>query len=322
MPFLRFITRSRYHAIGVSSLSLLVPAFGLLFSLAIIGLATLLHGVKEGIGVGVATALLTLLSLWLFSQNWVTFHLPWHLSMIFMVVIACGALRIGRSWGNLLALATALAAIGIVIVHLQAPDRVEYGDSMLLRNLPSIEGMPAPSDGSPAGETIEAPADASADSETIPIDLSASPIVGILMATIVIALFATMCMARYAQALLVNPGGFGREFRTLDLGRRFTIATSALLVMAFLFSNASDPGIFQDLFILAASMYIVQGIALAHALVRIYRLRGPWLLLMYLGIFLGPFLVPGLALVINLTLLLAGFSDTWMNYRARLAHRA
>lgn len=320
MPFLGFIARSRYHAMGVSFLSLLVPAFGLLFSLAIIGLATLLHGVKEGIGVGVGTVLLTVLSLWFFSQTWVTFHIPWHLSLIFMVVVACGALRIGISWGNLLAGATALAGIGIAIIHIQVPDSAEYRNPTLFRELPLME---LPEFGTLEGPgTSEAPFDPDADNAVMPIDLRASPLVGIFMATIVILLLVTMCMARYAQAVLVNPSGFGREFRTLDLGRRFTIATLALLSVAFVFSSDPESGIFQDLFILAASMYIVQGIALAHALVRIYRLQGTWLFLMYAGIFLGPFLLPGLALLIHLALLLAGFSDTWMNYRARLAHRA
>ncbi len=309
---------------GVSFLSLSVPAFGMLFSLAIIGLATLLHGVKEGIGVGVGTVLLAFLSLSFISQQWVTFHIPWHLSLIFTVVVACGALRIGISWGNLLAGATALAGIGIAVIHLQIPDSAEHRNQALFRDLPLME---LPDLGASQGpKTFDDPNDPDANdaNAVMPIDLGSSPLVGIFMATFVILLFVTMCLARYAQAVLMNPGGFGREFRALDLGRRFTIVTLALLSVTFVSSvSSSDPksGIFQDLFILAASVYIVQGIALAHALVKRYRLQGTWLFLMYTGIFLGPFLLPGLALLIHLALLLAGFSDTWMNYRARLTHR-
>ena len=84
------------------------------------------------------------------------------------------------------------------------------------------------------------------------------------------------------------------------------VALAALAVLAGHFAG----GLFGGLLVLAIIMYAIQGIALVHAGVRKRGGSVAWLVAMYLAIVLVP-----LAAILGLGL--AGFSDTWFDYRRR-----
>ena len=64
------------------------------------------------------------------------------------------------------------------------------------------------------------------------------------------------------------------------------------------------------LFQLALVLYVIQGIALVHALIAHRKAALGWLVTMYVSLML---LWP----VAMVALAVAGFSDTWVDYRAR-----
>ena len=98
---LRFVTRSRYHAIGVSALSLLMPPFSFLAG-AVIGLATLRYGVTEGATVLAGSAAVFAVAMWALAGSTAP-------AVVFVVVTGLPALA-------LCALLRATASQGLVLV--------------------------------------------------------------------------------------------------------------------------------------------------------------------------------------------------------------
>lgn len=118
-----------------------------------------------------------------------------------------------------------------------------------------------------------------------------------------------LLIARWWHATLDNPGGFGREFRALRLDGRVAMVTIALGVLALMLGGAAH-GLAGWLLQLVLALYAFQGVALVHAVVRQRKASAGWLVTMYtLLLVLTPVAVIGLVVV--------GFSDAWINYRAR-----
>ena len=65
-----------------------------------------------------------------------------------------------------------------------------------------------------------------------------------------------------------------------------------------------------ELFNLVVALYVVQGIAVAHALVKYRQASSGWLV----GLYVLVVLLPPLAMIF---LSVTGFSDTWLDYRRR-----
>ena len=139
-------------------------------------------------------------------------------------------------------------------------------------------------------------------------DLLRMVVTGLPIAVMVTSM-CVVFLARWGHASLDNPGGFGREFRDLRVGRRF--ATGAgLIAVAALFLAPPGPGIGHDLLMLIVAACAIQGVALVHGLVASRRGGGGWIVAMYASLLL----VPPVAV---LALSVAGFSDAWLDYRAR-----
>lgn len=114
-----------------------------------------------------------------------------------------------------------------------------------------------------------------------------------------------LLLGRYWQALLYNPGGFRDEFHRFRLDWR--LGGLALLVSVLaLFSG--EPGLVNDLALLLAALFLVQTVAVAHAVVAARQWNGLSLLPVYL---LMPFAAMPMALL--------GMLDTLMDFRRRLA---
>ena len=126
--------------------------------------------------------------------------------------------------------------------------------------------------------------------------------------SMIFAMIAVL-LARWWHAMLDNPGGFGREFRDLRMDRRVAYLTVALGVLSLLDGNLGD-GLIAILFKLSLTLYVVQGLAVAHSWVAHRNASRGWLVALYVLLVLPlPVGVLGLAV--------AGFSDAWLDYRAR-----
>ncbi len=287
--FLRFLTRSRYHAIGVSALSLLMPPFSFVAG-AVIGLATLRYGAGEGVAVLAGSALVFAAAMWAFAGS--TAPAALFVAVTGLPALAlCALLRSTSSQGVVLATATLAAGALIVALYLAVPDPVAWWAE-------SIEAfLTARTGGEVDPQAFEEIAGLLAPVVT------GFPIAMMVTSTLVVFL------ARWSHASLDNPGGFGREFRALRLGRRFALGTGVVAAVA-LFAASREAGMGHDLLMLLVAAYAIQGVALVHGLVALRGAARGWIVAMYVSLLL----VPPLAV---LALAVAGFSDAWIDYRAR-----
>ena len=109
--------------------------------------------------------------------------------------------------------------------------------------------------------------------------------VGVSIATsALLALF----VARHWQATIENPGGFGREFRALSLGSVAALIALGLVAAAALIGGA----VLTGLAIVACSGFVLQGLAVVHALVEKHSLPAFWLWAVYALLVVVPYLWP------------------------------
>ena len=99
---------------------------------------------------------------------------------------------------------------------------------------------------------------------------------GLLAALLQIVTLLSLMLARYWQARLYNPGGFGLEFRAL----RFSPVLAMLLLAGMLFG----PSLGVEMAMLAplcSVPLVFAGIAMLHGLVAMGRMRRFWLVGLY-----------------------------------------
>lgn len=133
-------------------------------------------------------------------------------------------------------------------------------------------------------------------------------------AALVFGVLLSLLLARAWQAGLYNPGGFGGEFRELRLGRRFALMGLAVVALAQLPIAGLVP-VASDLVPTLLVVYLLQGLALAHATVRRRQAHRGWLIGLYLLLlFAAPQVVPLLALL--------GWLDAWIDVRTRFGGNA
>jgi hypothetical protein len=100
---------------------------------------------------------------------------------------------------------------------------------------------------------------------------------GLLAGIFLLTMVLSLVIARYWQALLFNPGAFGPEFRSLQLGRELSIAI-VVLVLVGQFANA--PVALELAFILGV-LFFLQGLAVMHGLTHAQNMSNFWLAGMY-----------------------------------------
>ena len=286
--FLRFVTRTRYHAIGVSTLSLLMPPFSFVGG-AVIGLATLRYGSAEGMTVLAGSAAAFALVMWVLAGSIVP-------AAIFVVVTGlpvlalCALLRATASQGVVLVAATLATGAMIAVLYLAVPDPAQWWLDMFEAFLATRTAGVDPR----AYEQLS--------------ELLRAVVTGLPIAVMV----TSMCivfLARWANAALDNPGGFGREFRALRVGRGFAAGAGGVAVVA-LFAAPRGAGLGHDLLMLIVAACAMQGIALVHGLVALRGSARGWIVAMYASLLL---VTPAAVLALSV----AGFSDAWIDYRAR-----
>ncbi len=132
---------------------------------------------------------------------------------------------------------------------------------------------------------------------------------GVVLASLVVAVIASLLLARWWQSVLVHPGAFRDEFYQLRLGFTNGLITLGIMVVArFTQGNVGDFG--AQLAMIMLVPYLLVGLAVLHSLLTRAGRRSGWLIAVYVL----------LAIVPQATLLLAagGLLDTWIDFRRRL----
>lgn len=287
---MRFIVRSRAHAISVAVIGILVPPFSILTG-GIVGLTILRYRLADGaLVLAVSTVALGLVTgAFQPAVNFILFiGLP--------VFLLAQLLRQTESQGIALTAAGAMSALALTGIHLLMADPVAWWAAQFERWIgrPIRESNP---DFTP--EMLERFDEVMA--------VMSLPVATIASAMLTAML--TLWLARWMHATLDNPGGFGKEFRALRLDRRVAYVAVALSLLSVLAGQFAH-GLFLGLLVLVINMYTIQGIALVHAVVHKRGASVAWLVAMYVAIvMLEPAATLGLALT--------GFSDAWFDFRRR-----
>jgi len=141
--------------------------------------------------------------------------------------------------------------------------------------------------------------------------LLAPLLLGLIFASGLLSVILSLLLGRWQQALLFNPGGFRKEFHELRLGRRSALVALAIGGLALLTQSA----LLDNIALLVAVIYAVQGIALVHGLVGKAGLAVGWLVGFYLLLLLAQ---PHMTAL----LYLASLIDAWADFRSRVRPRA
>jgi hypothetical protein len=265
--------RGRVQATLVVVISAVLP---LLFwlSAAAGSLVLLRRGFKDASTV-IAFGLLPAVAIWAFGD-------PSTLLVLLGTLGLAALLRAGHSWSRVLMSSVVLGLVYSLILDTVLRETFEVLAKALVQALPQIEGKPV-----------------------IPGELIGPVLVA--STAVMLQLFSVLALmlARYWQAALYNPGGFGREFRALKLPRVTMLTLVAVMVLG--------PFIGPQFIVLASAsslVLVLAGIALMHGLVAQGRLAGFWLVGMYVTL-------PLIMQLIYPLLVVLAIVDSLIDFRGR-----
>ena len=133
---------------------------------------------------------------------------------------------------------------------------------------------------------------------------------GLFASSIMFGTMLSLLLGRWWQAVFYNPGGFAKEFQSLDLGKVSALVAIALMLLAI----AVDNIIVTALLTVVLVLYSMQALSLLHAVINLRQMNTAWLVLGYLVMFFIPQLL--------LLLILAGVADPWLRIRQRMGQVA
>jgi hypothetical protein len=276
-------------------LALLLPPLSY-FSGASVALVTLRHGWRGGLQVCLL-ATLTVTALMVLLQ------MPLQLGVVFLLVLwlpvwaLAISLRRTASPARSIALAMLFGVMLLLGFYLVNDNPTQWWLELLRQLLePMLQQIPE----------AELP-----QIEANLVELAAQ-MSGVMAAGMMASLLGCLLLGRWWQALQFNPGGFGEEFRRLRLGQALAIA-ALLLASAHLLwqlGQGSASGLLRDLLALVQVAFALQGIAVAHAVVRLSRSHKGWLVVLYLLLllFMGQTV---------LLFALVGVLDNWFDFRSK-----
>jgi hypothetical protein len=300
-----FIMRGRLQAIivaaGMALLGGLFPP-GWLLSGGVVGLVTLVQGPREGmLNAFAATSIVVLLSGLLALQPALQaagiFVLLW-LPIVWLLALV---LYQSRSLALTLLITALLGGAIVMAVYVLVDAPAQWWYSQVIEQLlPMMEQ---------AGMEIPDQAAFEADMR------DASRIMtGTLAAIISFGLAVSLLIARWWQSEVTRPGAFGDEYRNLRLGATAAVITALLVVPAWITSGGFAE-MTSNLLIVALVLFMFQGLALGHAVVKQFGNNPAWLVVMYVVIvFSMPY---GLLFAAVL-----GVLDNWFDFRARFRNIA
>lgn len=127
---------------------------------------------------------------------------------------------------------------------------------------------------------------------------------GVIALALMMHWIGGLLIARWWQAMIYNPGGFGSDYRQLFLGRAAALISVILLLISILIPMQ----LVQNLLFVAGFLLMLQGIAVVHAVVRQRNWHRAWLIGLYLMLLVA---MPQTAMLLALT----GLMDNWYRFR-------
>jgi uncharacterized protein YybS (DUF2232 family) len=272
-----FIMRGRLQAAVLALLSIPFLTHGA------IGLVALRKGTREGaLMVGIAL-IPALASLAMGRPSGMVFWAT--LFGLLTVYIPAICLRATMSWSFAVQACLLISVLTALIAPAIAPGMTEAFSHITASLLAVMQGQ------QPTGELPEP---------------SRVAVTGLIALGMLFNGLTGVILARWWQALLYNPGGFGGEFREFRLGLLPSLLCLVLLALSYF--QGSDYSFWTTTF---AGPLMLVAIAVVHNVVKSQQLGGFWLAVFYtLMVVFSPIL---------LVLAIVGFIDSWLNIRSRFA---
>jgi len=300
--FATLILKGRIQAIMIAAvaavMSMILPPLSHI-SGAVVALVALRNGANEAILVGAGAALMLVLMGFVASvDNTVTslFAVSMFAVIWLPVIIAALVLRTWRSLTLSLTAVGVMALVSMLVFYLVIGDVKGWWHTVLssvFETMLQTQAMHL------SGFEVEDW-----------LNNIAAIMTGIVGAGLIYTLMINLCLARWWQALLFNPGGFRQEFHGLRLDWRIAAAALPFAVLSNIGPDVIQ-SYCQDAMVIIMALFSLSGLALVHAVVAFKQWPKMVLGIMYaLTIFLLPQLVVILAAM--------GLTDSWLDFRRRL----
>jgi len=247
-------------------------------------LVLLRRGLKDALGV-LALGLLPALIWWLYSDD------PRALLVLLGSASLALVLRASESWNRVLLVSIAMGVVFSVVLGTAFAPQIEMLAQALIKVMPSL-----------LGDVYQK---LSVDEQARFASLIAPVLTGLIAALLQIVSVLSLIVGRYWQALLYNPGGFGREFRAI----RFPLGP-AMLLLAFMLLGPNIGPQMAMLTPLCSVPLVFAGLALIHGLVAQKRLARFWLVGLYVTLLLFMQLIYPLLVVLAIV-------DSLIDFRGR-----
>lgn len=244
------------------------------------------RGLKDAIGV-LALGLLPALVWWLYADD------PRALLVLLGSSGLALVLRASESWNRVLLVSIAMGLVFSVVLGTVFASQIEMLAQALIKVMPSL-----------LGDVYQK---LSVDEQARFASLIAPVLTGLIAALLQIVSVLSLIVGRYWQALLYNPGGFGREFRAI----RFALLPAMLLLACMLLGPNLGPQMAM-LTPLCSVPLVFAGLALIHGLVAQKRLARFWLVGLYVTLLLFMQLIYPLLVVLAIV-------DSLIDFRGRSA---
>lgn len=249
-------------------------------------LVLLRRGLKDALGV-LALGLLPALIWWLYSDD------PRALLVLLGSASLALVLRASESWNRVLLVSIAMGVVFSVVLRAVFGPQIEMLAQALIKVMPSL-----------LGEVYQ---QMSVDEQARFASLITPILTGLIAALLQIVSVLSLIVGRYWQALLYNPGGFGREFRAV----RIPLGPAMLLLAGMVVTP--NLGVQMSMLVPLCSVPLVfAGLALIHGLVAQKRLAKFWLVGLYVTLLLFMQLIYPLLVVLAIV-------DSLIDFRGRLA---
>ena len=247
-------------------------------------LVLLRRGLRDALGV-LALGLLPALAWWLYSDD------PRALLVLLGSASLALVLRASESWNRVLLVSIAMGVVFSVVLGTAFAPQIEMLAQALIKVMPSL-----------LGDVYQK---LSVDEQAHFASLIAPVLTGLIAALLQIVSVLSLLVGRYWQALLYNPGGFGREFRAI----RFPLGL-AMLLLAFMLLGPNIGPQMAMLTPLCSVPLVFAGLALIHGLVAQKRLARFWLVGLYVTLLLFMQLIYPLLVVLAIV-------DSLIDFRGR-----
>ncbi len=290
----RFILRGPNQAALVAATMamlgvLLAPAMWI--SAAAIALITLVKDYRQGMKVLVFTTIGSALFAWLIFSSPVV--IIYFVLMAWLPAwLAATVLRQTLSLAASLQVITVLSLLAVIVLYVAFPGFGELWreplDTLVQQLAEQYQGQISLAELQQAEELVI---------KLIP---------GLIASSILFGTMISLFLARWWQAVVLNPGGFGKEFQALNLGKVSALIAAGIVAASVVFDT--EPVYAMLLLVLA--LYLTQGLSVVHAVFSGRKLNVVWLYVLYIAMIFVPHIVA--------VLLVVGITDAWINYRGRL----